>query len=105
MAKDGTPRLGDFGVAHIGRDVLQTHQPSANIATQHTDSNLTQVGTILGTIAYLSPEVCLGEAISTKTDIWAFGIMLYEMLHGKTPFERCFTSLHTRKFRSAWIWI
>jgi serine/threonine-protein kinase len=70
MAEDGTPRLTDFGVAHIGG------------ATQ-----LTQTGAMVGTLAYLSPEACEGKDLDPRADIWAFGVMLYEMLTLRRPFD------------------
>jgi hypothetical protein len=48
---------------------------------------LTQIGTVLGTVAYLSPEICEGGKYNEQTDIWAFGVMLYQMLTGHLPFE------------------
>lgn len=71
LAADGTPRLTDFGVAQMA-----DHQ-----------TRLTQHGALLGTVAYLSPELCTGEAYSEKSDIWAFGIVIYEMLAGRRPFR------------------
>ncbi|MCA9904218.1 MAG: serine/threonine protein kinase, partial [Anaerolineae bacterium] len=71
LAADGTPRLTDFGVAQM--------------ADQQT--RLTQHGALLGTVAYLAPELCTGEAYSEKSDIWAFGIVIYEMLTGRRPFR------------------
>jgi serine/threonine-protein kinase len=70
LAADGSPRLTDFGVAkiHDGQSVK------------------TQVGALIGTIAYLSPEACEGKPYNEKTDIWAFGMILYEMLAGQHPF-------------------
>ncbi|MEZ4643183.1 MAG: protein kinase [Chloroflexota bacterium] len=69
LAYDGTPKLTDFGVARMA------------------DSNhLTQTGMWVGTPHYLSPEACNGEKIDARADIWAFGVMLYEMLAGKVPF-------------------
>jgi len=70
LAADGTPRLTDFGVA------------------QMTDrqTRLTRQGTLLGTVAYLAPELCTGEAYSEKSDIWAFGVVFYEMIAGRRPF-------------------
>jgi|GEM_PF-575754 len=70
LADDGTPRLTDFGVARLEDDL-----------------NLTQAGAFVGTWAYLSPEACRGKPLDLRTDIWAFGIMLYEMLAGCRPFD------------------
>jgi tetratricopeptide (TPR) repeat protein len=70
LAKDGTPRLADFGIAHVDSD-----QP------------LTQTGMLVGTVDYLSPEMCQGETPDERSDIWAFGVLLFEMLSGKLPFE------------------
>ena len=70
IAKDGTPRLTDFGVARM------------------TDSTrMTQTGALVGTMAYLSPEGCTGEELDARADIWAFGVMLYEMLTLERPFH------------------
>lgn len=67
LAQDGTPRLSDFGVALF---------EAGEGAGSH----------ISGTYAYLSPEALTGQAIDERTDIWAFGVMLFEMLAGKRPF-------------------
>lgn len=69
LADDGTPRLTDFGVAYM------------------SDGNrVTETGMMVGTLAYLPPEVLSGEKMDERGDIWAFGIMLYEMLAGERPF-------------------
>ncbi|MBN1310645.1 MAG: protein kinase [Anaerolineae bacterium] len=70
LAHDGTPRLTDFGIARIG-----------------DTSQLTQTGTVMGTFAYLSPEACKGDVLNEGTDIWSFGVMLFEMVMGHTPFQ------------------
>ncbi len=70
LAEDRTPRLTDFGVAHIS-DL----------------STITQSGALVGTMPYLSPEAWQYEEPDEGTDIWAFGIMLYEMLAGRRPFD------------------
>ncbi len=69
LAKDGTPRLTDFGVAHMG-----------------DSPRLTQSGMMIGTLDYFSPEVCDGAKLDTRSDIWSFGVMLFEMLAGERPF-------------------
>lgn len=70
LADDGTPRLTDFGTARL----------------LHNDG-LTQSGVLVGTMAYLSPEACSGEKLDARTDIWAFGALLFEMLTGRAPFQ------------------
>ena len=73
---DGLPRLTDFGIARLG-----------------SDSELTEHGAVMGTLAYLSPEACMGEALDERSDIWSFGVLLYEMLAGERPFAT--TATHT----------
>jgi serine/threonine protein kinase len=67
------PKLGDFGIA---RDL-----------NGNTRSTLTQTGQILGTPDYLAPEQVMGEAGGEQSDLYALGIVLYEMLTGHLPFE------------------
>lgn len=64
-----TPHLTDFGIARLGEE-----------------TRLTQVGDILGSYNYISPEACGGLAIDHRTDIWSFGVTLFEMLAGRPPF-------------------
>ena len=70
LADDGTPRLTDFGVAHVA-----------------SSPRLTVSGELIGTPHYLSPEACQAEKLDVRTDIWAFGIMLFEMLTNSVPFN------------------
>ncbi len=70
VAEDGTPRLTDFGVARVG-----------------AASNMTAEGSLVGTLAYLSPESLTGQPIDERHDIWAFGVLLFEMLAGHRPYQ------------------
>jgi serine/threonine-protein kinase len=67
-------KMLDFGIAKVT-------QPSSG------GEALTQAGVIFGTPEYLSPEQALGEAVDARTDIYAAGVILYEMLAGRRPFE------------------
>jgi beta-lactam-binding protein with PASTA domain/tRNA A-37 threonylcarbamoyl transferase component Bud32 len=66
---DGRAKVTDFGIARAGA------------------SDMTQTGSIMGTAQYLSPEQAQGHAVSAASDIYSIGIMLYELLTGRVPFE------------------
>jgi serine/threonine protein kinase len=70
ITKAGEVKILDFGLAKLtGRSII------------------TKMGSTVGTIAYMSPEQTRGENIDHRTDIWSFGIVLYEMLTGELPFK------------------
>ena len=82
---DGTVKVLDFGLA---KALADEHAPAG--ATQSptmTSPALTQLGIILGTAAYMSPEQARGRPVDKRSDIWAFGAVLYEMLTGKRAFD------------------
>ena len=68
----GQVKIADFGIALANRDF---------------DAKLTGTGEFVGTPGYLSPEICLGKPVDQRSDIFALGIVLFEMLTGRTPFS------------------
>jgi len=70
ITKDCKVKIMDFGLAKI-----------------KGGTELTKIGSTVGTVAYMSPEQAKGEVADNKTDIWSFGVVLYEMLTGELPFK------------------
>ena len=70
LGQQGRVRIIDFGLAKLS-----------------FSSRLTESGLLVGTANYVSPEQMKGEAVDHRTDIWSFGVILYEVLTGKRPFE------------------
>jgi serine/threonine protein kinase len=79
---DGTVKVLDFGLAKVAEspDLSLSNSPTLSLAA-------TQQGVILGTAGYMSPEQARGKPVDKRADIWAFGVILYEMLTGKRLFE------------------
>ena len=70
LTEKGEPKITDFGLAHLS-----------------DRSTLTKAGTTLGTPAYMSPEQALGQRADRRSDVWSLGVVLYEMVTGRLPFE------------------
>jgi eukaryotic-like serine/threonine-protein kinase len=75
LTQSGQPKILDFGLALL-------------LAAGKASGKLTQTGTILGSLPYMAPEQLLGEADSASTDIYALGVMLFEMVTGRRPFVK-----------------
>jgi serine/threonine protein kinase len=84
ITPEGTVKVLDFGLAKA----LENESSAVDIASSPTMSRLaTQAGMILGTAAYMSPEQARGKSADRRSDIWAFGCVLYEMLTGRIAFS------------------
>src|SRR5262250_2268185 len=82
LTKSGA-KLLDFGLAKLKQETQQ----QTTLSALPTNADVTAKGTILGTLQYMAPEQLEGEEADARTDIFAFGAMLYEMVTGKKAFE------------------
>src|SRR5580658_2139631 len=85
LRPDGTAKVLDFGLAKIAETAEAGPRPEDS-PTLTVDA-ATRVGVILGTAAYMPPEQARGRPVDKRADIWAFGVVLYEMLTGERLFE------------------
>jgi len=82
LTRDGGVKILDFGLAKLAEP-----QTAAELATASTVDRETRTGAVLGTLGYLSPEQARGQTVDARSDLFAFGCLLHEMLAGERPFQ------------------
>jgi tetratricopeptide (TPR) repeat protein len=92
IRRDGLVKVLDFGLAKLAQD----REPAATPAAQETESAVlaakTEPGMVMGTASYMSPEQARGLPVDARTDTWSLGVVLYEMIAGRRPFEGATTT-------------
>ena len=81
ITPEGRVKVLDFGLAKrlSGEELAE--------ATTRSQDSLTQPGTLVGTLAYMAPELLRGQPADARSDIWALGVVLFEMVAGVRPFQ------------------
>jgi len=86
VAEDGSVKLVDFGLAKLVEKTVDSEAATATMTAE--EGPQTEEGSIVGTVAYMSPEQAEGRKVDARSDIFSFGSVLYEMVTGRRPFER-----------------
>ena len=76
----------DFGLAQVSRRIADAEEPGTQ-QSKSVSAKITKLGDILGTPAYMAPEQSIGEVTDARTDLYALGVILYELITGQRPFK------------------
>lgn len=83
VTEDDEPKILDFGLAKPIDPLQASDKP---ISGETVKQELTKVGTVIGTVSYMSPEQARGETVDPRSDIFSFGVLLFKMFTGQMPF-------------------